>query len=257
MQRWNQDTPTAGAVLGAILIVGLAFPPTAATAEVWRFARGPSSVEFTVGHLIFTTVTGRFSRFDGTVRCPDDSSGDDFAGATVDVTIDVGSVYTGHVDRDRHLLAEDFFAAERFPQMRFESRSVERTGPETYLLVGGLTIRGVTHDVEFEAFYAGERETARGKRRDFRATGSINRSDYGIIWNQTWTGRCPGRSPELIGPSRLTAIQRPDSKKGLRFSANRGSLAHSPGFVARGRGLLKKLSETGRRDRGLRRRSPG
>jgi len=176
---------SAGPILRPLLLAGLLLVPRSTEADVWRLDRGPSSVEFTIGHLIFSEVTGRFGRFHGTVECPSE----DFTDARVDVSIDVTSVYTGHSDRDRELMTEGFFAADRFPEMRFESRSVERTGPVTYRLVGDLTIRGITHEVVLKALYGGERKSARGKRRDFRATGSINRSDYGITWNDTWAGR--------------------------------------------------------------------
>lgn len=188
MRRQIKGTRTTGAasrILSASLLAGLILCPSAGEAEVWRLARGPSSVEFSVGHLVFSEITGRFGRFAGSVDCP----GDDFTDAKVEVTIDVASVYTGHLDRDRHLLTEDFFEAERYPEMRFESRSIERTGSETYRLIGDLTIHGITHEVEFEALYGGERGTAEGKRRDFRATTSVNRSDYGLSWNDTWTGK--------------------------------------------------------------------
>ncbi|MCH7667359.1 MAG: YceI family protein [Acidobacteria bacterium] len=172
-------------ILSALLLAGLVLVPRATAAEIWRLAPGPSSVEFTIGHLIFSKVTGRFGRFHGTVDCP----GDDFTDATVEVSIDVTSIYTGHPDRDRELMSESFFAAERFPEMRFESRLVERTGPATYRMVGDLTIRGITHEVVLSAFYAGERKSAQGKRRDLQASGSISRSDFGITWNDTWAGR--------------------------------------------------------------------
>lgn len=185
MRRKNRCARTAGAVLSASLLAGLILFPRATGAEVWRLVRGPSSVEFAVSHLLFTKVTGRFSHFTASIDCP----GDNFTDAKVEATIDVTSVYTGHADRDRQLLTEAFFAAERYPEMRFESRSVVRTGPETYRLVGDLTIRGVTREVALEAVYRGERRTARGRRRDLRATGSINRSDYGLSWNDTWADR--------------------------------------------------------------------
>lgn len=184
MQRWHRGILTK-AVTSLVSLAMLAlFAPTAG-AESWRLARGPSLVEFTIDHLIFSEVSGRFGRFEGTVNSP----GDDFASAKVEVAIDVASIYTGHADRDRHLLAGDFFDVERFPEMRFESRSVEPVGPGTYHVVGDLTIRGITHDVELEALYSGERETTAGKRRDYRARGSINRSDYGLRWNDLWAGR--------------------------------------------------------------------
>lgn len=168
-----------------VLLVASFVPASALPAEVWRLAKGPSSVEFTIGHLVFSEVEGRFGRFQGTVDCP----GDDFTDAQVQVSIDVASIYTGHTDRDRELLGEDFFAADRFPEMRFESRSVVPTGPETYRLSGELTLRGVTREVDLEARSSGRFATAAGERLDFRATGSIRRSDFGITWNDTWAGR--------------------------------------------------------------------
>ncbi len=227
-----------GGLIGASLLVGLVLAPDAAEAEIWRLARGPSSVEFSVKHLVFSEVAGRFGRFDGSVDCP----GDDFADATVEVTIDVATVYTGHADRDRELLTADFFEVERFPQMRFESRAIERTGPERYRLVGDLTIRGVTHEVELEALYGGERETAGRKRRDFHATTTVNRSDYGLSWNDTWAGKAlvgekvditlaialveaPGRCrPRAYRSHRpqVTGVSDADAQKLGGFSPSRG-----------------------------------
>lgn len=167
------------------LAAGLLFLPPVLAAEVWQLAPGPSSVEFTIGHLIFSTVTGRFGRFQGTVDFP----GDDVTDARVEVAIDITSIYTGHADRDRELLGSEFFAADRFPEMRFESRSVALTGPGTYRVTGDLTLHGVTRQVDLKARSSERFTTASGERRDFRATGSIRRSDFGITWNDTWAGR--------------------------------------------------------------------
>ena len=172
--------------LGAVVVLAT----TGATrAETWRLARGPSSIEFTIGHLIFSEVSGRFGRFDGVVSCPNGCSDDDMTKARIDVTIDVTSVYTGHADRDRELMNEDFFAADRFPEMRFESRAIERTAQDGFRVLGELTIRGVTLPVALEALSEEEHQTSTGRRRDFRASGSIHRSDYGMTWNDTWAGR--------------------------------------------------------------------
>ncbi len=158
---------------------------TPAGAADWRLARGPSSVSFTIGHLVLTEVSGRFTRFSGSAHCPDG----DFTNATIEATIEVDSIYSGHQDRDRELLTDDFFFAEKFPQMRFASRSVTRIGPDAYTILGDLTIRGITREIVLDAEHLGRRTTTQGERVDFRATASLNRFDYGVSWNPLWTGR--------------------------------------------------------------------
>ena len=73
--------------------------------------------------------------------------------------------------------------------MSFESRSVSSTGPHGFSIVGDLTIRDRTRQIVLDAEYLGKRPTSGGERRDFRATGSLNRFDYGLRWNQLWAGR--------------------------------------------------------------------
>lgn len=158
---------------------------TSASAAKWRVARGPSAVGFKVSHLVFSSVEGRFTHFAGTVELP----GEDLEEARIEAEIEVASIYTGHQDRDRHLVSDEFLHAADFPRIRFASRSVRRTGPETYEIVGALTIRGVTREIVLAAESAGRRETAAGPRLDFRATGSLDRRDYGLVWNRIWDGR--------------------------------------------------------------------
>ena len=142
---------------------------------------GPSSVRFSVRHLVFSRIEGSFRKFSGEVVAP----GEDFSGARIVTTIPVASVYTRHPDRDRELLGEDFFWAERYPNIRFASTEVVRTGERTFDIAGELTIRGVTRPVLLEAEHEGTRALSQGRlRADFRATGSINRYDFGLAWNE-------------------------------------------------------------------------
>jgi polyisoprenoid-binding protein YceI len=166
-------------------LVAVLLGAATATAGTWRLSRGPSAVNFTIRHLILSEVEGRFTRFTGSVDCPDD----DFTKARIEATIDVESVYTGHEDRDRHLRSDEFFAAAKFPWIRFASRSVRRTGPDRYEIVGDLTIRGITREIVLAAKSTGRRATSAGDRLDFQATGSVNRSDYDLRWNDIWEGR--------------------------------------------------------------------
>jgi polyisoprenoid-binding protein YceI len=162
--------------------------PLAGAAETtWRVSPGPSSVEFSVRHLLFSKVEGSFRRFSGSVTQDLENGGDpeDFSGARIHATIPVKSIYTGHRDRDRSLQEEDFFWAGRHPAILFESRSVTRTGAKTYRVVGDLTIRGVQRRIELEAEYLGQSSLPSGElRADFELSGSVNRYDYGLRWNE-------------------------------------------------------------------------
>ncbi len=152
-----------------------------AMAATWRVDPGPSSVEFSVRHLIFSTVDGSFGRFSGRVVTPND----DFAGGTITTAIRVDSIYTRHPDRDRELQGEEFFWAEKYPEILFRSTSVRRTAGRSYEVKGELTIRGVTRPIVLEAELEGQRTISMGRQRaDFRITGSLNRYDYGLKWNE-------------------------------------------------------------------------
>ncbi len=159
--------------------------PAVAGATTWQVARGPSAVSFTVSHLIFSEVEGRFSRFSGSV----DLVGASFEEAHIEADIDVASIRTGHKDRDEHLVSEDFFFADEFPRIHFVSRSIRRTGEDTYEIVGDLTIRGITQEIVLAANQMGRRQTGSGERLDFEATGSLDRHDYELRWNRVWDGR--------------------------------------------------------------------
>ena len=170
-----------------LIAVGLAAFLTGAAGAAgatFQLARGPSRVTFKVSHLIFSEVEGRFTRFTGSVQLPEDRPEQ----ARIDAEIEAASIHTGHQDRDRHLMSDDFLAAEAFPRIRFVSRSVSRTGADRYSIVGDLTIRGVTRPIVLAATATGRRQTARGARLDFEATGTLNRVDYGLRWNKIWDG---------------------------------------------------------------------
>lgn len=180
--------PTTGRVFRwpaiAVALVLLSWSGAAA-ATTWQLARGPSAVSFTISHLIFSEVEGRFSRFSGSVDLP----GESFEEARIEADIDVASIRTGHRDRDQHLVSEDFFFADEYPRIRFVSRSVRRTGRKTYEIVGDLTIRGVTREIVLAADHMGRKETDGGTRLDFVATGSLDRSAFDLRWNRIWDGR--------------------------------------------------------------------
>jgi polyisoprenoid-binding protein YceI len=150
----------------------------------WQLDPTHSSVEFSVKHMMMTTVRGRFKDVKATLTGDRDHPED----AGVEATIETASIDTGVADRDGHLRAADFFDAERFPQITFRSTRVENAPKEEgdrFRVVGDLTIRDSSMEVEFECEYQGRGTDQQGKTRaGFSFRGEIDRREWGLKWNQ-------------------------------------------------------------------------
>lgn len=151
-------------------------------ATKWVFDPSHSKVGFSVRHFGITETDGFFRSFIGNVA----AEKEDFSDLQVDVTVQVGSIDTNDAQRDAHLKADDFFAAEKFPEMKFASTKVEPTSiTNEYKLHGDLTIRDVTKPVIFDLEFAGivPQDPFGNTKAGFFLTGSLNRQDYGLSFN--------------------------------------------------------------------------
>jgi polyisoprenoid-binding protein YceI len=149
----------------------------------WQVDPAHTNVEFAVKHLMIATVRGRFSDVTGTVTV----AGRDFSQAVVETVIGVSSIDTRDPRRDAHLKSPDFFDVERFPAITFRSLRVERASPDGdhFRLVGDLTLHGVTKEIVLDATLQGLAKDGQGSSRaGFSATGTINRKDFDLGWNQ-------------------------------------------------------------------------
>ena len=149
-------------------------------ASKWTLDKGHSNVKFTVTHMVVSEVDGSFKNFDGTVE----HTKPDYSDAVVTFTVDVNSVDTDNENRDKHLKSDDFFNAEQFPQMKFQSTSFKPLGGNKYQLDGNLTIRDITKPVTFDVTYGGAINTQRGAKVGFRAKTTVNRFDYNLKWDR-------------------------------------------------------------------------
>ena len=146
---------------------------------VWNIDPAHSSVEFQVKHMGIATVKGFFSDFEGSLEVAED--GTVRAGGSVKAA----SINTRSAQRDEHLRSPDFFDAENHSELRFRSSSVEQLDEETYRVVGELTIRGVTREVEFHALAQGVDQDPWGNTRvGLEVAGEIDRDEFGLTWNQ-------------------------------------------------------------------------
>lgn len=156
--------------------------PTQDTAlQTFTIDPAHSQVTFSVRHMGFSKVRGRFQELEGTVHVDPD----DVESLEAKATIDADSINTGDEKRDQHLRSDDFFGAEEHPELTFESTEVKDVDGSTFTLVGDLTIRDVTRTVELDAEYLGQAQDPWGNTRvACEAQGTINRKDYGLNWNQ-------------------------------------------------------------------------
>ena len=139
-----------------------------------------SKVNFSIGHLVISEVDGTFKQFAGKMV----TGKEDFTDAKIDFEVEAGSINTDNDQRDGHLRSEDFFYAEKYPKITFKSTAFEKTGSNNYVLKGNLTMRGITKPVRPEVRYGGQVVDGYGNTRaGFKVTGTLNRMDYGIAWN--------------------------------------------------------------------------
>ncbi len=165
-------------IAGMIVLFGIT--SLWAQTKEWKLDRAHSSVTFTIKHMVISEVTGRFDDFD--IKCL--SSKNDFSDASMEGTIKVGSINTGNEGRDRHLKTDEFFNAEKFPEIKFKSTSIEKIDDKNYKVTGDLTIRDITKKVTWNAVLNGTLTSPRGIRAGWKATLAINRFDYGLKWNK-------------------------------------------------------------------------
>jgi polyisoprenoid-binding protein YceI len=155
---------------------------TLAGGSSWQIDPAHSHVEFAVRHLMISSVKGAFGDVQGTIWV-DES---DPRTVLVDITIQVSSIDTRQEQRDAHLRSSDFFDAARFPTITFRSRDVEGDYHDSeFRLLGDLTIRDVTREVVLVVSNEGRLTDPWGaERAGFSAQGKIDRTDFGLTWNQ-------------------------------------------------------------------------
>jgi polyisoprenoid-binding protein YceI len=138
-----------------------------------------SEVIFKIKHLMISTVTGQFKKFNLVAETPTD----DFdAASKIEFTADVDSIDTNNEQRNGHLKSADFFNVEKFPQLKFSGKKyVVKDGEGT--VTGDLTMHGVTKSITLKVDFGGVVKDPYGQTKaGFTVTGKINRKDFGLSW---------------------------------------------------------------------------
>jgi len=165
------------AATGALLLV-----PVLSSASTWRLDHDHTSIQFKVRHLMVSNVKGVFHDFDGTIDIDDQ----DLTKSKASATIRTDSVDTGVAKRDADLRSANFFDVAHYPTMTFVSKKIVRSGADGLKVTGDLTIHGTTREVvlDVEGPSPAVKDPWGGTRRGATATVTINRKDFGLLYNK-------------------------------------------------------------------------
>jgi polyisoprenoid-binding protein YceI len=167
-------------MLVSAVTLALALPALALAEPVtYKVDADHSGVNFSIRHFV-SNVPGLFKDYDGTIVYDKDNP----ASSKVGFTVQAASIDTGNADRDKHLRSADFFDVEKFPTLTFTSTQVKAQDKDTLEVTGDLTLHGVTKKVTIPVDFLGTVKTPNGEKAGFETSFTLNRKDYGIIWNR-------------------------------------------------------------------------
>jgi len=147
---------------------------------LWKIDPVHSQVNFKVKHLVVSTVTGHFDKFEATIQ----SDKQDFNDAQISFEAEINSINTKNEQRDGHLKSVDFFDAAKYPKMSFVSTLVKKVSDYEFQVVGDLTMRGVTRQITLDVIYNGTVAGFGGSQvAGFEIRTKLNRFDFGLQWN--------------------------------------------------------------------------
>jgi polyisoprenoid-binding protein YceI len=144
----------------------------------WALDKAHTKVGFAVKHMGVSTVRGEFHDFDGALEVDENGNLSAYG------TVQAASVHTNQEQRDEHLRSADFFDVENYPEIKFESTSIEQVDDENFRIIGDLTIHGVTNEIELDAELGGVELGMQDEHRTgLEITGQLSRKDYRMKFN--------------------------------------------------------------------------
>ena len=153
-----------------------------ALASTWDIDTAHASGNFSVKHLIISSVNGTLGDVTGKVEMDDK----DVTKSKVEVSIDLKGINTRQPKRDDHLRSPDFFDVDKFPALTFKSTKIEKGEGSKLKVTGDLSMHGVTKSVTLDGELTAEATNpfSGAKARGFSGTTMLNRKDYGLNWNK-------------------------------------------------------------------------
>jgi len=146
----------------------------------WTIDTAHSEIGFKIKHLVISTVSGKFTSFEGKLE----GEPEDLVNSKISFSADIDSITTSNEQRDGHLKSADFFDAAKHPKLSFSSTAIVNKNGSDYKVTGDLTIRGTTKPITLNVEFGGVQNNMYGQTvAGFEITGKINRQDYGLTWS--------------------------------------------------------------------------
>ena len=195
----------------AMVVLGLAaLPPAAlyAQATSWHIDPLHSSAQFSVRHMMISTVRGQFGGVKGSVLYNSKNP----KASSVEATIDCGTINTGEPKRDSDLKTAEFFDVQHYPVMTFKSKRVDTAGRGKLRMTGDLTINAITRQVilNVEGPTQPVRDTQGREKVGVRGVTTISRKEYGILYNPVMETGGVAVSDEVSIILEIELIRNPD-----------------------------------------------
>ena len=165
----------------AKLLMFLCAAGLSAQTTSWHIDPLHSSAQFSVRHMMISTVRGHFGGVKGTVMLDEKNPSAD----TVEATIDCTTINTGEAKRDSDLKGEEFFDVKKYPVMKFKSKRVEAAGPGKLKVTGDLTINATTRQVvlDLDGPTPPIKDTLNHIKVGVQGTTKVSRKAFGILYN--------------------------------------------------------------------------
>lgn len=166
----------------------------------WTIDPAHSNISFSISHFMIATVKGSFNTFEGTLN----AEGEDFRNAQLEVIIKSSSINTNQADRDKHLRSEDFFGAEKNPEIKFSSKQFLKEGDDKYKVPGIFTMNGISKELTIFVTYKGSFEHPQFKKTIavFEVNAEIPRLEFNV--GKDYPGAVLGEIVKLNSTVELT-----------------------------------------------------
>lgn len=145
----------------------------------WNIDPTHSVIGFKVKHMMFTNVKGQFEDYTSDIHF----TREDFTNAKLDFKAKINSINTNNKDRDGHLISPDFFDAEKFPELKFTSKSITGSGSD-FKVTGDLEMHGISNSITLDVEVSNEMKDPWGNTKiALNINGKISRKDWGLTYN--------------------------------------------------------------------------
>jgi polyisoprenoid-binding protein YceI len=170
--------------------------PLLAAVRSWELDKAHTNFYFTVDH-IYSKIRGHFNEYSGEVQFDPKN----LAESKFSFKIETASIDTNIAKRDKHLQSADFFDADKYPLMTFESTKITDAGNGLYQVLGKFTVKGVEYELLLPLTLAGVKDHPMVKGKEvagFNGKVTIDRLAYKVGSGKFFDLGVVGKDVEIL-----------------------------------------------------------